>query len=219
MLDEPASLRVAARHGLTVVEHRHCEDADAAVAAWREFNEPVVIKGCSPTIAHKSEWGLVKLNVNDEDDLRRHFSTFLTTLRMGGAVSNGVIVARMATGQRELMLGGRLDPVFGPVVVVGDGGKYVEAMPDTVLLVWPFGESDVYAALKQLRIAPLFDGIRGDPPLDTVALAEACVAVGRMLADPDSGVVNVDLNPLILGAQGEGYTIVDGVVYEAEGHG
>lgn len=216
MLDEVESLRVAAAHGLSVVEHRHCEDADAAVAAWREFNEPVVMKGCSPTIAHKSEWGLVKLNVNDEEDVRRHFSTFLTTLRMGGAISNGTIVARMVKGQRELMLGGRVDPVFGPVVLVGDGGKYVEAMPDTTLLVWPFTESDVYAALRRLRIAPLFNGIRGDQPMDIVALAEACVAVGQLLADPASKVVNLDLNPLILGAQGEGYSIVDGVVYLAE---
>lgn len=219
LLDESASLRMAAQHGLTVVEHRHCEDADSAVAAWREFNDAVALKGCSPTIAHKSEWGLVKLNVNDEEDVRRHCATFLTTLRMGGAVSNGVIVARMVQGQRELMLGGRVDPVFGPVVLLGDGGKYVEAIPDTTLLIWPFAESDVYAALKRLRIAPLFDGIRGDPPLDTVALAEACVAVGRMLSDPESKVVSLDLNPLILGAQGEGYTIVDGVVYVAENAG
>lgn len=216
MLDEAGSLREAARHGLRVVEHRHCEDADAAVTAWREFGEPVAIKGCSPTIAHKSEWGLVKLGVDDENDLRRHFSTFLTTLRMGGAVSNGVIVARMARGQRELMLGGRIDPVFGPVVLVGDGGKYVEALPDVTLLVWPFTAIDVHTALKRLRIAPLFDGLRGEPPMDTAALAEACMSVGRMLADPASRVTSLDLNPLILGAQGEGYSVVDGVVYLSE---
>ncbi|MBM3393443.1 MAG: acetate--CoA ligase family protein [Betaproteobacteria bacterium] len=213
MLDEVESLRKVAQHNLSVVGFRHCEDSDAAVAAFREFNEPVVLKGCSPTIAHKSEWGLVKVGVDNEDDVRRHVDNFFRTLRMGGAVSNGSIVARQVKGQRELMLGGRIDPIFGPVVLVGDGGKYVEAMPDLALLVWPFDESDVRAALKRLRIAPLFDGIRGDPAMDVWALTQACVGVGRMLADPDSKVVNFDLNPLILGAEGEGYQIVDAVVY------
>jgi len=86
-------------------------------------------------------------------------------------------------------------------------------MPDLALLVWPFDESDVRAALKRLRIAPLFDGIRGDPAMDVWALTQACVGVGRMLADPDSKVASFDLNPLILGAEGEGYHIVDAVVY------
>jgi len=213
MLDEVESLRKVAQHNLSVVEFRHSEDSDAAVAAFREFNEPVVLKGCSPTIAHKSEWGLVKVGVDNEDDVRRHVDNFFRTLRMGGAVSNGSVVARQVKGQRELMLGGRIDPIFGPVVLVGDGGKYVEAMPDLALLVWPFDESDVRAALKRLRIAPLLGGIRGDPAMDVWALTQACVGVGRMLADPDSKVASFDLNPLILGAEGEGYHIVDAVVY------
>ncbi len=215
MLDEAQSLKLAAQYGLRVVDHRYCDNVEAAAAAFHEFNEPVVIKGCSPTIAHKSEWGLVKLNVNDEEQVRRLYNDFDKTLRIAGATANGVIIARMAKGQRELMLGGRIDPVFGPVVLIGDGGKYVEALPDTQLLLWPFGESDVYRAVKRLRIGPLFDGIRGDPPMDVVSLADACMAVGRMLSEPESKVVNVDFNPLILGAQGEGYHIVDGVVYVA----
>ncbi|MSQ59239.1 MAG: CoA-binding protein [Betaproteobacteria bacterium] len=215
MLDEAQSLKAAAHYGLRVVDHRYCDNAEAAVAALHEFNEPVVIKGCSPTIAHKSEWGLVKLGVDNEADVRKLYDDFEKTLRMAGAVTNGVIVARKATGLRELMLGGRIDPVFGPVVIVGDGGKYVEALPDTQILLWPFNESDVYRAVKRLRIAPLFDGIRGDLPMDVIALADACMAVGRMLSEPDSKIVSVDFNPLILGAQGEGYHVVDGVVYES----
>ena len=214
MLDEAQSLKAAGQYGLRVVDHRYCDNVDAAVAAFHEFNEPIVIKGCSSTIAHKSEWGLVKLNVNSEEDVRRLYNDFDKTLRIAGATANGVIIARMAKGLRELMLGGRIDPVFGPVVIVGDGGKYVEALPDTQLLLWPFSEADVYRAVKRLRIAPLFDGIRGDLPMDVIALADACMAVGRMLSEPESKIVNVDFNPLILGAQGEGYCVVDGVVYE-----
>ncbi|MFN0314964.1 MAG: acetate--CoA ligase family protein, partial [Burkholderiales bacterium] len=216
MLDEAQSLKAAEQYGLRVVEHRYCDNVEAAAAAFREFNEPIVIKGCSPTIAHKSEWGLVKLNVNSEADVRKLYNDFEKTLRMAGAVTNGVIIARIATGLRELMLGGRIDPVFGAVVIIGDGGKYVEALPDTQLLLWPFNESDVYRAIKRLRIAPLFDGIRGDLPMDVIALADACMVVGRMLSEPGSRIVNVDFNPLILGAQGEGYHVVDGVVYQSE---
>jgi len=111
------------------------------------------------------------------------------------------------------MLGGRLDSVFGPVVILGDGGKYVEAMPDARVLVWPFEEADVLRVLTRLRIAPLFAGVRGEPALDSAALAQAAVSLGRMLAERSSGVSSVDVNPLVVGALGEGCVALDAVVY------
>ena len=85
------------------------------------------------------------------------------------------------------MVGAHVDPVFGPVVVVGDGGKYVEALQDVAVLVPPFAAADVTAALRTLRIAPLLEGVRGDPPLDVEALAEVAVAVGRLIVDAPRG--------------------------------
>ena len=112
------------------------------------------------------------------------------------------------------MIGARVDPVFGPVVLVGDGGKYVEAMPDVQVLIAPFTAADVKAALAKLRIAPLLAGVRGEPALDVEAFTAAAMAVGKLMMDSSSGVVNLDLNPVLLGAKGEGCVALDAVVYK-----
>jgi len=119
----------------------------------------------------------------------------------------------MARGRRELMIGARVDPVFGPVVLLGDGGKYVEAMPDVQVLISPFTAADVRSALAKLRIAPLLAGVRGEPALDVEAFTAAAIAVCRLMMDPASKVVNLDLNPVLIGAKGEGCVALDAVVY------
>lgn len=102
--------------------------------------------------------------------------------------------------------------MFGPVVAVGDGGKYVEALGDVRLLIPPFGPGEVLAALEKLRIAALFRGVRGDPPLDTAAYCQAAVLVAKLMLDPAQRVASVDLNPVIVGAVGQGYRVVDALV-------
>jgi len=94
-----------------------------------------------------------------------------------GVQRDGVIVAATRKGQHEFMVGARMDPIFGPVVVVGDGGKYVEALKDCAVLLPPFSEADVQAALRTLRIAPLLDGVRGEPPLDVAALSRIAASL------------------------------------------
>lgn len=215
MLNEAESLAVAAKFEIPVVEHRLCADEGEAVQALAELGGPVALKGCSREVVHKSELGMVRLGLNDADAVRRVFAEIRDAMARRNLAFEGVIVARMTRGRRELMLGGRLDPVFGPVVIVGDGGKYVEAMPDARVLLWPFVEQDVLRALTRLRIAPLFAGVRDEPALDAAAVAEAAIALGRMLSDAQAGITNVDLNPLLTGARGEGCVALDAVVYKS----
>jgi hypothetical protein len=162
---------------------------------------------------HKTELGIVRLALKDRNSVRAAFRDIKRALEDRRFAFDGVIAARMATGRRELMLGARHDPVFGAIVIVGDGGKYVEAMPDARVLLWPFDEEMVLRALTRLRIAPLFAGVRGEPPLDVGAVARAVMAVGRLISDHEAGVASLDLNPLVVGAQGEGCTVLDAVVY------
>jgi acyl-CoA synthetase (NDP forming) len=213
MLNEAESLAFVQRYGLRVARHKLCGSPEEALAALESIGAPVVVKGCSSTIAHKSEWGLVRLALRTPEEVRSAYNDFDKTLRIAGARFEGAIVAEMIRGQRELMIGARIDPVFGPVVVVGDGGKYVEAMPDVRLLLPPFGLLDVARALARLRMAPLLAGVRGEPPLDVEAFCQAAVMVGDMMLDSASGVVNLDLNPVIVGAKGEGCAVADAVVY------
>jgi acyl-CoA synthetase (NDP forming) len=213
MLNEVDALAVVKRFDIPVVEHRLCMTEDEVARAFEELGGPIVVKGCSRDIVHKSELGLVRIGIDSSDSACSAFRAVEETMERHGLVSDGVIVARMANGRRELMLGGRLDAVFGPVVILGDGGKYVESMPDARVLIWPFDEEDVLRAATRLRIAPLFAGVRDEPPLDTATVARVTVAVGRMLADVDAGVRNLDLNPLLVGARGEGCLALDAVVY------
>jgi acetate---CoA ligase (ADP-forming) len=213
MLNEADSLKLLAGAGVPVVKFQLCQSADEATAALAVLGGPVAVKGCSSDVAHKSELGLVRLGLTGADQVRRAFTEMKQTLDKHGARFDGAIVAQMARGRRELMIGARIDPVFGPVVLVGDGGKYVEAMPDVQLLIAPFTAVEVAAALQRLRIAPLLAGVRGEPPLDVGAFSAAVMAVGRLMIDSKSGVMNLDLNPVLVGAKGEGCVALDGVVY------
>ena len=213
MLNEADSLSLLQRYGVPVIAHRLCRTADEAVRALTAVGAPVALKGCSADIVHKTELGLVQLNLHTAEEVRASFDRMRAVIERQPARFDGVIVAQMASGRRELMIGARVDPVFGPVVVLGDGGKYVEALPDVQLLLPPFTMQEVTRALARLRIAPLLKGVRGERPLDVDAFASAAEAVGRLMLDASAGVTNLDLNPVIVGSSGEGCRAVDAVVY------
>src|SRR6202012_2219624 len=134
---------------------------------------PVVVKGCSADIAHKSELGLVKLGVRTREEAGEVWAQMEGIIRKQGSRFDGVIVAAMAGGRREIMIGAHRDPVFGPVVAIGDGGKYVEIFRYTTFLLPLFTKDGAKAALQRLSIAPLFEGVRGEPPMDIEALCDA----------------------------------------------
>ncbi|MBX9961497.1 MAG: acetate--CoA ligase family protein [Burkholderiales bacterium] len=216
MLNEAESLGLAARAGIPVVPHRLCATADEAVQALLELGAPVVVKGCSRAVAHKSELGLVRLRLQTEAEVRAAFSNLQRTLQSRNFAFDGVIVARMASGLRELMIGAHVDAVFGPVVLIGDGGKFVEALPDSQVLLPPFDTADVHRALSRLRIAPLLAGVRDEPPLDVDAFAAATVAVGALMQGTAPRIASLDLNPVLVGARGEGCVALDAVVFVAD---
>ena len=214
LLDEAASLALLATAGVPVVPHRLCHSRAEAQAAFDALSGvPVVVKGCTDQASHKSELGLVCLDVRDSVALDAAWQAISDAAAAAGIPLQGVIVAEMRRGRRELMIGARLDPVFGPVVLVGDGGKYVEAMPDLQVLLPPFSTEQVAQALQRLRIAPLLAGVRGEPALDTEAFCRAAAAVGTLMTDDGGGITQLDINPLIVGARGEGCVAVDAVVY------
>lgn len=213
MLNEADSLRLLASRGIAVVPHRLCLSRSEAVAAYTLIDGPVVVKGCSADIAHKSELGLVRLRITSADATGDIYTEMEQIIAKAGARFDGVIVAAMSGGRREMMIGAHRDPVFGPVVVVGDGGKYVEVFRDTKLLLPPFTADDVRVALQTLRVAPLFAGVRGEAPMDIEALADMVVRVGDLMSDPAARIASVDLNPVMLGSAGQGCVVVDAVVF------
>lgn len=215
MLNEADSLALLAERGIPVVAHRLCRSRAEAVAAFEAIGGPVVVKGCSADIAHKSELGLVKLGVTSREEAGEIWAQMEAIIRKHGSRFDGVIVAAMAKGRREIMIGAHRDPVFGPVVAVGDGGKYVEIFRDTALLLPPFSRDEARAALQKLKIAPLFAGVRGEPPMDVDALCAAVMNIGDLMLDASAKVVSLDLNPVLLDSAGKGCVMVDAVVFQA----
>jgi hypothetical protein len=174
---------------------------------------PVVVKGCSAEVAHKSELGLVHLGLTSPDEVAAAFAACSEALAAHGAAFDGVIVARMVRGRREMLIGAHRDPFFGPVVVVGDGGRYVEALPDVRLLLPPFGPEAVREAIGRLRVAPIFVGVRGEPPFDLEPLCQAAAAIGDLMADPDSTIDSIDVNPFLMGTGADESVALDAVVF------
>ena len=208
-LNEAEGLAMLAQAGIPVVEHRLCRHEDEVQAACRALGAEVVMKACSRDIPHKSDHGLVALEVADPvSEFRRQRE------RVGelGAWFEGVIVARRAARGRELALGARLDPQFGPVVLVGDGGVYLEALQDFRLLLPPFSQQDVLAKLGELRIAPLLGSLRGQPARDVPAFARMAVKLGEAMLAWNGAVAAVDVNPVIVFETGAGALAVDALV-------
>ena len=197
-LSEAASLAWLSGNGIATVPFRVCKTEAEIRDAFHALDKPVAIKASSPDVPHKSEHGLVFLNVSDEIRALECFATITKKLLALKAKDQGTIVATMIKPQRELMIGGRIDPQFGPVVMVGDGGKYVEALQDFALLLAPFTIEDVLSALDRLRIAPILRGTRGEAPLDLLSFAEMAVRIGEILTATKDRIASIDLNPVMV---------------------
>jgi acyl-CoA synthetase (NDP forming) len=208
-LSEAESLALLAEAGLPVIEHRLCRSPQEVLAAASALGHAIVIKACSPDVPHKSEHGLVALNPADPTG---EFERQSAKLRALGARFEGVIVARMAPRGRELALGARLDPHFGPVVLVGDGGIYLEALQDFRLLLPPFTRDEVVQKLGELRVAPLLAAVRGQAARDVEAFAAMAVTLGEAMLSWKGAVASVDINPVIVFETGAGAVAVDALI-------
>jgi len=208
-LSEAESLALLEKAGLPVIEHALCRSEEEVTSAAARFGGQVVIKACSPDLPHKSDHGLVALQPADP---AREFRRQLDQVKRIGASFEGVIVARLAPKGRELALGARMDPQFGPVVLVGDGGIYLEALKDFRLLLPPFGAEELVRKLGELRVAPLLTGMRGQPSRDVAAFAAMAVRLGEAMLKWDGAVASVDINPVILFETGAGAVAVDALV-------
>lgn len=198
VLNESQSLGLLEGIGVPTVKHVLVERTDQVAAAIAHLGGgPVVIKGCSSEATHKSELGLVKLGVSSADAEAVVLEMFNIMARERIA-NEGAILAQMVKGVHEGMLGARFDPVFGPLVVIGAGGIYVEAMPDVEILLAPFSIEDALRAIGRLRISAVLAGVRGAPAVDLKAWAQAAVVLGDAMLDSELGIREVDANPIML---------------------
>jgi len=189
--------------------------ADAEAAALG-IGKPVALKVQSAQIPHKTEAGAVALNV-PAAEARAACERVLASARRHApnARIDGVLVAPMARPGREVILGINRDPRWGPMLMVGLGGILVEAMADTALAPVPLDHDAARALIGRLKGARLFEAFRGAPPADVDALAELMAKLSHFASDHADTIAEIDLNPVIVHAKGEGVTIVDALILKS----
>ena len=210
--------------GIPVVPESLVTDADAAVAAAANLDGPAVMKIVSPDIQHKSEIGGVLLNLQGEQAIREGFATLMERARAAqpSARIEGVLVAPMIPDGVETILGVQRDPVFGPVVMFGLGGIFVEVMKDVTLRVAPFSEAEAHVMIREVKGFPLLDGARGRPLADVDALARTLSTLSFFAAAHADTLESLDINPLLVlpkgqSFQGQGAVAVDALIVPRTG--
>lgn len=198
--DENASLDLLESAGIATPRRVLCQSAEDAVALLRDASAGIALKACSAAIPHKSDHGLVRIGLRTAAEVHTAWQEIRAALDKMGQPGAGMLASEMIRARHEMIVGGHHDPHFGPVVVIGDGGIAVEAMPDNQLLLPPFTDNEVLRAIERLRIAPLFRGFRGQPALDAATVAAAAQGVARLLARGD--VASVEVNPLMVSENG-----------------
>ena len=184
-----------------VIESAGVPVAAAALARSRKEAEqmaerigyPVVMKGCSAELAHKTESGMVKLNVGNSEEAARVFDELTAKMKN----LDGVLIEKMVKGSREFVIGLSRDPQFGPCVMFGLGGIFTEALKDVTFRVAPLSKEDALEMIDEIKTKKILGEFRGSPAVDREALAKALVGVGELGMSCDS-IAEIDINPLII---------------------
>jgi acyl-CoA synthetase (NDP forming) len=189
--------------GINLVLTRLAASCDGAVAACRELGFPVALKIASPDIIHKSEAGGIRLGLENTAQVETVYLALLEEAgrRFPAARLLGVYVQPMAPPGTEVIIGMKKDAQFGPVLMFGLGGIWVELLQDVSLRITPITRRDAAEMVREIKGYPLLAGYRGREPVDTTCLEDMLLAVGR-LAQEHPGIKEIDLNPVIAGASG-----------------
>jgi len=210
LLLEPEAHDVLKAYGFPVLQYRFAKSEDEALHAAREIGYPVVLKIVSPDIAHKVDVGGVKLDIHSDAELRENYRQMLADVQKAKPDARifGVFVQEFIKGGKETILGLKRDPLFGPLLMFGLGGIYVEALRDVTFRIAPIRELGVQRMIRQIRGFKILEGFRGEPPSDIEAIAE-CLARLSQLATQLEEIVELDINPLVVFEKGRGARVVD----------
>jgi acetate---CoA ligase (ADP-forming) len=194
---------ILAGYGIAGPQEKYVTSADEAAKAAAAIGFPVVLKGVVPGMLHKTEAGLVKLRLPDAQAVRDAAAAMKAP---------GYLVQQMISSVAELLIGARVDPDFGPLIVVGAGGVNVELYKDVAVRLAPISEEEALSAIAATRMSRLLHGWRGAKPADIAAAAKTLSAVSRFIADFESVVSEVEINPLAVLEQGSGCVALDAVI-------
>ncbi|MCC3281982.1 acetate--CoA ligase family protein [Arthrobacter caoxuetaonis] len=197
-LTESAAKEIVALYGIPVPAEQVVRTPEEATAAAEAMGYPVVLKVVSPDILHKSEVGGVRVGLASAEEVRNAVEAMAARLAhaAAGARIEGYSVQQMAGDGPEILLGARFDPVFGPLILLGSGGVWVEILKDVRVYLTPLDRKAALEAIDEMTLARVLHGARGEAPYDVEALADVVVAFSRMIRDLDGVAAEIELNPV-----------------------
>ena len=210
-LTEIEAKQVFKAYGLLVTDTQLAKSEDEAVALAKKVGFPIVMKIVSPDILHKSDAGGVKVNIKDETAVRDAYKTILSNCKAYKADANvhGIAIQEMAPMGTEVIMGSVNDPSFGPTMMFGLGGIFVEVLKDVTFRVAPIAENQAMEMLGEIRSAAILTGARGEAPRDRKALAKTICLYSTMILDLQDEVSESDANPVLVYEDGKGLKVVD----------
>lgn len=203
-------MEIFADYKIPAVASRPVKNPDEAARAAAKLGFPSVMKILSEDISHKTDFGGVKLNLKNEEEVRTAYAEIMKSAKKKApkAKIDGVIVQPMLKKGWELILGAKHDPTFGPVVLCGLGGIFVEIFKDAAIRVVPFDKQEAHEMLEELKGYSILTGARGEKPYDIDAVVDAIMKLSRLIADfPE--IKEIDINPFYVLSKGEGGYALD----------
>jgi acyl-CoA synthetase (NDP forming) len=208
LLTEIEAKELLKQAGINVVETKLASSEDDAVALSREFGFPVVLKIASPDVVHKTDAGGVKLNLKTSNQVAKAYEDIMKSIgeKYPKAKIQGVSVQKMAKPGVEVIIGMSKDPQFGPVIMFGLGGVWVEVMKDVSFRIVPLERRDAREMIQEIKGRPLLEGYRGQDPVDIANLEELILKVSTFI-EQHPEIKELDLNPVF--AYKDGAVAVD----------
>jgi acetyl-CoA synthetase (ADP-forming) len=170
------------------------ENPDELITAAVKIGYPVVIKASSHDIAHKTEKGLIRVDIRNGEEAKIAFDEILESMDGAG---HAVLVQEMVRGQRELVMGLTRDPQFGPCVMFGLGGIFTEILEDTVFRIAPLEKFDAMDMMQEIKAHKILDAVRGLEAVDRDLLADMLITIGRIGIENEK-IKEIDINPVII---------------------
>lgn len=208
---EDEGREVLKAYGLPLPKSVLATDSAQAVDAASKIGYPVVMKISSPQIIHKSDAGGVRVGLENEEEVRSAFDAIMKNARKYDAKAEirGVLIAEMVSGGKEMIIGSKLEPGFGPVIMLGLGGIYVEVLGDVTFRLAPVGAAEAAEMPLSLRTSKLLSGVRGEAPFDVAKLSECIQRLSQLVSDFADEISELDMNPVLVLAKGKGCRVLD----------
>jgi len=205
-LSEYEAKQVLAAYGIPVTKEVLAKDKTALEKGLKKIGFPLVMKGCSADIAHKTEKGLIHVDIRTAAEAKKAFREILAGME---GYEGGVLMQEMIKGRRELVMGLTRDPQFGPCVMFGLGGIFTEILRDVAFRRAPLEVRDAKEMMQEIKGRKILDAVRGMEAADQKTLVDMLIGVGRIGLDFDS-IMEIDLNPVIL--SGSKPVVVDALI-------